>query len=94
MIRTKCIVQAPNRSQESATLLSDKYDELSPTDSVYAGSGGRKKKQLTFGIDPLSVQVRVRRLIAYLLDRFGRFLVDYAAGPPSPSRFGRAHGAG
>ena len=67
-----------------------------PDDSRAVGEGGGKGQRealLTFGIDPLRVQVGESRLIAQLLKRFLRLLVDleYTTRPPSPGRLFLPH---
>lgn len=45
----------------------------------------------TFRVDPLSVQVGQSRLIAQLLNRLWRFVIDYATGASFPASPVRTH---
>lgn len=59
------------------------------TVSVPVRSGqlwGRKRSiqlELTFGINPVGIEIGQRSLITDMLHGFGGFLVDDAAGPPT-----------
>lgn len=54
--------------------------------------GGKKKKtKHTLGIDPVSIQVRERRLVTAMLNGLRRLLVDDTTGSPPSTRLALSH---
>ena len=49
-------------------------------------------EQLTFGVDPLCIQIWQRGLVADVLDTLWRFLIQQTAGPSSPPFLSVVHG--